>query len=126
MTTSSKTVVITTMPKYMPEHSSEADKKYAFSYTITISNVGTEPTQLISRHWIITDANGEVTEVEGQGVIGEQPIIGPNESYTYTSGAMLDTPVGTMQGSYQMKNQDGAEFDAEIPVFRLALPNSLH
>ncbi|HMM74711.1 MAG TPA: Co2+/Mg2+ efflux protein ApaG [Gammaproteobacteria bacterium] len=100
--------------------------RYAFSYTITIENHGTATAQLLRRHWIITDAHGKVQEVRGEGVVGEQPVLAPGTSYRYTSGAVIDTPVGTMQGSYSMIADDGHGFDAEIPTFRLAVPNVLN
>lgn len=97
-----------------------------FSYTITIRNAGSLPAKLISRHWIIADANGQEREVRGDGVVGEQPHLDPGEDFSYTSGAVLETPVGSMRGSYQMLAADGMTFDAPIPVFTLALPRTLH
>jgi ApaG protein len=113
-------------PRFIPEQSSAEDERFVFSYTITIRNAGSVPAQLISRHWIITDANQEVQEVRGLGVVGEQPLLQPGESYEYTSGCALATPVGTMKGSYQMVAGDGTRFDAEIPEFVLAIPRTLH
>ncbi|MEM0514002.1 Co2+/Mg2+ efflux protein ApaG [Pseudoalteromonas sp. YIC-827] len=104
-----------------PEHD-----KYVFAYNITIKNHSLSSAQLLSRYWLITDANGKEVEVEGDGVVGEQPTIGPGESYSYTSGAVLDTPVGTMQGYYVMRSEFGNEFQAPINVFRLSCPNILH
>lgn len=100
--------------------------RYVFAYTITITNVGTVAAQLLTRHWIITDANDKVQEVQGEGVVGEQPHLAPGTSFQYTSGAVLETPVGTMGGSYQMIADDGTQFDAEIPVFTLCVPRTLH
>jgi ApaG protein len=97
-----------------------------FSYTITISNTGKLAAKLLTRHWVITDANGEVQEVHGEGVVGEQPYLRPGESFEYTSGTVMDTPVGSMEGSYQMVTDDGSAFDARIPVFTLSMPNALH
>ena len=108
------------------EKSSVEPKRYFFNYTITISNDGLVPAQLVSRHWIITDANEESFEVKGLGVVGEQPLIQPHESYTYTSGTEINTPVGSMHGSYQMVSEDGTSFDAEIPMFILSMPRTLH
>lgn len=100
--------------------------KYVFAYSVTIKNHSLCNAKLLNRYWLITDANGREMEVEGEGVVGEVPTIGPGESYKYTSGAILDTPVGTMQGHYTLRNEFGTEFDAPIPVFRLACPNILH
>lgn len=112
--------------QYLAEQSNPDRDEYVFSYTITITNSGTEEAQLVSRYWRITDANDEVMEVRGDGVVGQQPILGPQESYRYSSGTVLKTAFGYMQGSYQMKSSDGAEFDAPIPAFSLALPNARH
>ena len=111
---------------FVEEKSSVEHNRYFFSYTVTISNDGIIPAQLVSRHWIITDANEKSFEVKGLGVIGEQPLIQPHESYTYTSGTELNTPVGSMHGSYQMVSEDGTSFDAEIPMFILSMPRTLH
>ncbi len=100
--------------------------QYVFAYTMTIRNAGQTEVTLLGRHWIITDANGQVQEVRGEGVVGEKPSLKPGETYRYTSGSMLQTPVGSMRGSYQMVAEDGHEFDAEIAAFTLALPGSLH
>ncbi|MDH3281055.1 MAG: Co2+/Mg2+ efflux protein ApaG [Gammaproteobacteria bacterium] len=100
--------------------------RYVFAYTITITNVGTVAAQLLTRHWIITDAHDKVQEVQGEGVVGEQPHLAPGTSFQYTSGAVLETPVGTMGGSYQMVADDGTRFDTEIPVFTLCVPRALH
>ena len=111
---------------YLAEQSDEADNRYVFSYHITVTNSGLTPVQLISRHWIITDANNEIQEVHGKGVVGEQPVIKPGESYEYSSGTVLATQVGTMRGSYQMRAEGGGEFDAAIPQFVLSIPRTLH
>lgn len=111
---------------YIAEQSEPARNRYVFAYTVNIENVGSRAAQLISRHWVITDALGKVQEVRGQGVVGEQPVLEPGESFQYTSGAVIETPLGTMTGSYQMMGADGHPFDAEIPPFRLAVPHALH
>jgi len=111
---------------YLPDQSDEEEDRYVFAYTITITNAGSVPAKLISRHWIITDADNKVQEVRGVGVVGEQPLLGPNESFEYTSGTSLATPVGTMRGSYQMVADDGTKFDAPIPEFTLSVPRVLH
>jgi len=111
---------------YVEEQSLPDQDHYVFAYTITIHNSGSVPARLITRHWIITDANNRVQEVKGEGVVGEQPHLKPGEKYRYTSGTMLETPVGTMRGSYQMRADDGVEFDAEIPTFTLSMPRTLH
>jgi ApaG protein len=100
--------------------------RYVFSYTITISNKGSVPAKLLSRHWIITDANGKVQEVTGDGVVGVQPNLSPGEKFSYSSGAVLETPVGAMQGKYYMETENGMGFDAPIPPFTLAVPGVLH
>lgn len=111
---------------YVPDQSDEAQGRYVFSYTITINNVGSVPAQLISRHWVITDASSQVQEVRGLGVVGAQPLLQPGESFQYTSGCVLTTPVGTMQGSYQIVAEDGTQFEAPIPVFTLSIPRTIH
>jgi len=111
---------------FIPEQSDVNAERYVFAYTITVVNTGSVSAQLISRHWIITDSNNQVQEVRGKGVVGEQPVLKPNESFEYTSGAAIATPVGTMRGSYQMKAEDGVEFDATIPEFTLSMPRVLH
>jgi ApaG protein len=113
-------------PTYLPEQSDEAAGRYAFAYTVTIENHGTVAAKLVSRHWIISDAEQRVQEVRGIGVVGEQPTIGPQERYRYTSGTTLGTPVGTMRGSYRMTAADGHTFDAAIPEFVLSMPRTLH
>jgi ApaG protein len=117
---------ITTQVNYLAEQSNETDKRFVFSYTITLTNAGSTTVKLISRHWVITDANHDVQEVRGQGVVGEQPVLKPDQSFEYTSGTVLSTQVGTMSGSYQMMAEDGTKFDAPIPQFVLSVPRVLH
>lgn len=111
---------------YVEEQSLPEQDHYVFAYTITIHNDGTIPARLLNRHWIITDANNKVQEVKGEGVVGEHPYLKPGEHYRYTSGTMLETPVGTMRGSYRMIADDGVEFEADIPSFTLSMPRTLH
>ena len=111
---------------FIPEQSDEAQSRYVFSYTITITNTGTEPAQLISRHWIIRDAAGDMQEVRGLGVVGAQPFLRVGEHFQYTSGCVLTTPVGSMEGSYNMVGEDGSPFVAPIPKFTLNMPRVLH
>jgi ApaG protein len=113
-------------PRYLAEHSQPDADRFVFAYTITIANEGSVPARLLSRHWIITDANGQVREVSGDGVVGEQPRLEPGEHFRYTSGSLLETPVGSMRGSYTMIADDGHRFDAVIPAFTLARPGALH
>ena len=112
--------------QYVDDQSEPDIDRYVFAYTITIENLSEFPAQLLSRHWVITDANGKVQEVSGDGVVGEQPKLGPGETYRYSSGAVLETPVGAMQGRYRMQADDGIDFDAPIPPFTLAVPGMLH
>ena len=119
-------VSVSSQTQYVPEQSDEQSSRYVFAYTITIRNVGSVPAQLISRHWIITDARSQVQEVRGLGVVGAQPLLKPGESFEYTSGTAIATPVGTMRGSYQMVAEDGTRFDASIPEFTLSVPRVLH
>ncbi|SFW48290.1 ApaG protein [Pseudomonas sp. NFACC19-2] len=112
--------------RYLAAQSQPEQNRYAFSYTVTIVNNGELTAQLLSRHWIITDGDGRVQEVRGAGVIGQQPHIAPGASHTYSSGTVMATQVGTMQGSYQMLAEDGKRFDATIAPFRLAVPGALH
>ena len=111
---------------YIPEQSAPRSKRYVFAYTVKIVNEGSESAQLRSRHWVITDGNGKVEEVRGPGVVGQQPLLRPGEHFEYTSGCVLQTPRGEMQGSYQMFRQDGRAFDATVAPFALALPYSLN
>ncbi len=119
-------IIIQTSVKYLPEQSDEAGDRFVFSYTISITNLGERAARLISRHWVITDAYNHVQEVRGQGVVGEQPRLMPNQSFEYTSGTALATAVGTMRGSYLMRTDEGAEFNVEIPEFLLSVPRVLH
>jgi ApaG protein len=112
--------------QYLPDQSSPRDNQYLFAYRIRISNEGTETAQLISRHWVITDADGHVEQVQGPGVVGEQPVLGPGSTFEYTSFCPLRTSVGTMQGTYQMVKANGDSFDATIAPFTLATPNALN
>jgi ApaG protein len=111
---------------FLDEQSEPHDNRYVFSYTITIRNEGRVPARLMTRHWLITDSNGKVQEVRGDGVVGEQPYLKPGQGFRYSSGAIIETPVGAMQGSYQMVGDDGARFDATIAPFRLAKPGILN
>ena len=111
---------------YIVDQSEPDVGRYVFAYTITIENLGDLPARLLSRHWVITDANGKVQEVSGDGVVGEQPHLNPGETFRYSSGAVLETPVGAMQGSYHMEADNGINFDAPIPPFTLAVPGVLH
>lgn len=113
-------------PAYIAEQSDPKKDHYVFSYTVTIRNNGSIPAKLLTRHWIITDGDGQTQEVKGDGVIGEQPLIPPGKGFQYTSGTFMNTPFGTMHGTYQMVSDDGEKFDAEIPAFQLAVPNTLH
>ena len=119
-------IAVSAQTQYLAEQSDEAGERYVFAYTITIRNAGSLAAQLISRHWIITDAQGLVQEVRGLGVVGAQPLLQPGESFEYTSGTSIATPVGTMRGSYQMLAQDGTRFEAPIPEFTLSVPRVLH
>jgi ApaG protein len=119
---------ITVVPKaaYIEDQSDPSKNQYVFAYTITVTNTGNVPAQLISRHWTITDANNKVLEVKGLGVVGQQPLLQPGETFEYTSGTHLETAVGTMRGTYQMVAEDGQHFDAAIPLFTLSVPRVLH
>lgn len=117
---------VNAVAEYLADQSRPDDGQYVFAYHITVINAGTVTAQLLSRHWIITDGNGKVQEVKGQGVVGEQPVLKPGQAFRYTSGCVLETPVGTMQGSYQMVAEDGEPFDAAIAPFMLAMPHALH
>jgi ApaG protein len=112
--------------QYLAEESDEGAGRYVFAYTIRLRNTGTVAAQLVSRHWVITDAQGLVQEVRGLGVVGAQPLLQPGESFEYTSGASIATSVGTMKGSYQMVAADGTRFEAPIPEFTLSVPRVLH
>jgi ApaG protein len=119
-------IMVTVKSEYIPERSSLSSRQFAFAYTVRIENQGEETAQLKSRHWIITDANGNVQEVRGDGVVGAQPVLRPGENFEYTSWCVLATPSGSMRGSYQMVTDRGQTFDADIASFRLALPQTLN
>jgi ApaG protein len=119
-------ITVQALAQYLPEQSSESDRRYVFSYTVTITNTGEETAQLVSRHWIITDADEQVQEVKGLGVVGEQPTLKPGETFQYSSGSAIATPVGIMTGTYQMMATDGTPFEAKIPPFVLSVPRILH
>jgi ApaG protein len=122
----SSDIHIAVRTRYLREHSKPAERQFAFAYEITIANVGTEPAQLIARHWIIVDAHDKTQEVRGAGVVGEQPWIEPGQSFRYTSGVVLGTEHGTMTGSYRLRDSTGVELDAVIPLFVLAVPGTMH
>ena len=117
---------VTVQPRYLPDQSDPSAGQYAFAYTVRVTNAGTVPTQLISRHWVITDGNGKVVEVKGLGVVGHQPLLAPGQSFEYTSGSQLATPAGSMHGSYFCVAEDGERFEAPIPAFALSMPRTLH
>jgi len=120
------TIDVEVESRFVPDQSQPTDNRYVFAYTITLRNAGATGAQLMTRHWVIKDANGKVEEVRGDGVVGEQPWMRPGESFEYTSGAVLETAVGTMEGSYSMIADDGTQFDAPIPTFVLSIPRTLH
>ena len=124
--TSHYRVQVAVQVRYLADQSDDAENRHVFAYTITLSNEGEHAVQLLSRHWIITDANNHVQEVKGKGVVGEQPIIKQGQSFEYTSGTVLATQVGTMSGSYLMQVMDGGEFTVPIPQFVLSVPRVLH
>ena len=119
-------VKVTAQSFFLPDQSDEENDQYVFAYTIRIENTGQVPAQVISRHWIITDADNQVQEVRGMGVVGEQPILKPGQHFEYTSGSSINTIVGTMRGTYQMVAEDGTKFDAVVPEFSLSVPRVLH
>jgi len=119
-------IEIKTACRFIPEQSDVEAERYVFAYHITIRNTGSVSAQLMSRHWIITDAEGAVQEVKGAGVVGQQPVLQPGQQFEYTSGCTIASPVGTMKGSYQMVTEDGTSFDAPIAEFTLAMPRTLH
>jgi len=125
-TNNSYNIAVDVETSYLEEQSAPEMNRYVFAYTITIRNKGSQSAKLLTRHWIINDANGNVQEVHGEGVVGEQPYLKPGDSFQYTSGTVIETPVGSMHGSYQMLSQDGTPFDADIPAFTLSLPHKLH
>lgn len=119
-------IEIDAVSQYLDSQSHPAHGRYVFAYTMRIRNTGDTAARLVARHWIITDAHGKVQEVRGEGVVGEKPRLSPGEAFSYTSAAMIETPVGTMRGEYRMVADDGESFDAEIPQFTLAIPRTLH
>ncbi len=119
-------IAVTVAPQYLPEQSDPARQQYVFAYTVRITNNGKQAAQVVSRHWIITDGGQKTHEVRGLGVVGQQPLLGPGESFEYTSGCPLPTPIGTMRGSYHCVGEDGLPFDVPIPEFVLAVPRTLH
>ncbi|MGR8931300.1 MAG: Co2+/Mg2+ efflux protein ApaG [Gammaproteobacteria bacterium] len=119
-------VLVEAKPQYIEAQSSPEQNRFVFAYTITITNVGSTPARLLTRHWLITDANGKVQEVNGDGVVGENPYLNPGDSFRYTSAAMIETPVGVMQGKYQMQTDSGESFSAIIPKFTLSIPRTIH
>jgi ApaG protein len=121
-----KGVRVEVMAEYAPDQSHPKDDRWFFLYTITITNEGQDVVQLLSRHWLITNGTGQVKEVRGPGVVGEQPVLAPSESFTYTSGCPLDTSFGTMEGTYQMVTKSGVRFDAKIAPFTLSEPYTVH
>lgn len=119
-------IKIASQSRYLPEQSNPEQSVYAFAYTVTITNAGEVPTQLISRHWVIEDGNGRVKEVKGLGVVGHQPLLRPGQTFEYTSGSQIDTPTGSMHGSYFFVSEDGMRFDTPIAAFPLSMPRTLH
>jgi ApaG protein len=117
---------IASQSRYLPEQSNPEQGVYAFAYTMTITNSGAVPAQLISRHWVIEDGNGRIKEVKGLGVVGHQPLLRPGQTFEYTSGSQIDTPTGRMHGSYFFVSEDGSRFDAPIAEFALSMPRTLH
>ena len=124
--TASNRIRVDVTTDYVEDQSNPGEGRFVFSYTITIRNEGSKPARLMARHWLITDANGKVQEVVGEGVVGEQPHLQPGQGFRYSSGAVLETPVGSMQGSYRMLADNGVEFDAPIAAFTLAIPGKIH
>ncbi|MCJ8205981.1 Co2+/Mg2+ efflux protein ApaG [Pseudomonas sp. RGM2987] len=119
-------VDVSVTTRYLTEQSQPEHNRFAFAYSITVRNNGSLPARLLSRHWVITDGDGHVEEVRGEGVVGQQPLIDAGQSHSYSSGTVMTTRVGTMQGTYQMLAEDGKRFDAVIKPFRLAVPGALH
>ena len=126
MTERKYAIQVVVQSQYLPEQSEPQAGRYSFAYTVRITNTGNVPAQIVSRHWIITDANGKVIEVKGLGVVGHQPLLAPGQSFEYTSGSQLATPTGTMRGTYFCVAEDGERFEAQIPEFTLAVPRTLH
>lgn len=125
-TLSSSPILVEVDTEFVPDQSDTNQQRFVFAYHVTIKNQGNSPAQLVSRHWVITDGNERVQEVRGEGVIGEQPTINPGEHFEYTSGAVLETPVGSMHGTYEMVDANGELFKAPIPIFTLASPNAIN
>ncbi len=121
-----KSINVNVVTNYIEDQSDPDNDRYIFAYTITIHNNGKTAAKLLTRHWLITDANGNTQEVKGDGVVGEQPSLAPNEDFRYTSGTILQTPVGSMRGSYQMIDENGEKFDATIPAFTLSVPRMIN
>ncbi|MGZ8225435.1 MAG: Co2+/Mg2+ efflux protein ApaG [Methylococcaceae bacterium] len=119
-------IIVEASPHFIETQSCPDKDRYVFAYTITITNAGEVAAKLLARHWLITDSNGKIQEVRGEGVIGEQPYLKPGESFRYTSGAIIETPVGTMEGNYTMHSDEGDDFTAAIPKFTLSIPRTLH
>lgn len=119
-------IIVETVPYFIEGQSAPDQNRYVFAYTVTITNAGSIPARLLTRHWLITDANGKVQEVNGEGVVGEHPYLAPGDSFRYTSAAMIETPVGVMQGKYMMQSDNGENFNAAIPKFTLSIPRTLH
>jgi ApaG protein len=119
-------IAASAVAQFVADQSDPASERYVFIYTITFENVGTVAAQVISRHWTITDANSQIQEVRGLGVVGQQPLIAPGETFEYTSGCQLDTPVGTMRGCFQMTADDGTQFESLVDEFTLSIPRVLH
>ena len=126
MTRPANDITVDVRSEFIEGQSNPEEKRYVFAYTITIANTGTVPAKLLTRHWLITDANGEIQEVRGDGVVGAQPHLKPGQSFRYTSGTVIETPVGSMQGSYQMIADTGDKFEAPIAPFSLAVPGLVH
>ena len=119
-------ITVTARSVYIPDQSDPSASRYFFAYRITIENTGDIAAQLLTRHWVITDSNEKIERVNGEGVVGEFPSLAPGESFEYTSAAAIETPVGTMEGHYKMRAEDGQEFEAAIPQFSLSVPRTLH
>ena len=124
--TNHQNINVTVTPQYLGDQSQPENNQYVFAYTVLMENTGEVSAQLLTRHWVITDSEGKTEEVRGPGVVGEHPHLKPGESYKYTSGAILQTPVGTMMGSYQMRDENGELFDAIIPAFTLSAEIIFH
>ena len=119
-------IVIRVKTQYLPKHDAAKEGQFVFAYQVSIHNQSSDKVKLLERHWLVTDGNGKQNEVKGPGVVGKQPLIAPGDVFSYTSGVIIDTPVGTMQGHYQMQTDEGEVFNAPIDVFSLAIPKSVH